>query len=316
MGNLTALPALDVRPPATPPNALAEFGQVAAIQSHLQQQQIQQQEIQKNQQALTDQQAVTKAMNEWDPSTGDYNALTQSALKYGASSTAATALQQHGLQVTQLAATLDETKRKAFAEKRKALADDLQPLTDPEIVPDDQLQSEALNHITRQVQAGNLSMPEAQPLIAGIQQTNDPTTLRNLIMQKAKTDLGMAGIMAQKKTEAETTEATEKGAQAKAGATKENLIPFPELGIIHHVDTGVNEPVSGNTMTPGMMESKYLTLQQQKNEGKPLNADDQAFVKGYEKMKTLVPTANFNLQNAIPPGANGQPSAIAKGLAD
>lgn len=317
MGQLSALPALDVRPPATPPNALAEFGQVAAIQSHLQQQQIQQQEIQKNQQALTDNAAVTKAMRDWDPSTGDYNALTQAALKNGASANAATALQQHGLQVTDLAAKLSDTQRKAFQEKRKAIADDLQPLTDPTLVPDDQLHGEALNHVMRQVQAGNLSKEEAQPLIAGIQQTQDPTALRNLIMQKSKTDLGMAGIMGQQKTAAETAEATAKTAQAKAEAAKANLIQFPELGIIHHVDTGQNEPVSGQTMTPGMMESKYVGLQQQKGEGKALSTDDQAFVRSYEHLKTLVPQFNINMAASgagmIPGGAGavGAPGAAS-----
>jgi hypothetical protein len=253
-GNLSALPALDVRPPATPPNPLAEFGQVAAIQRSQQQQQIQQQEIQKNQQALTDNQAVTKAMQDWDPSTGDYNALTQAALRNGASATAATALQQHGLQVTQLAATLDETKRKAFAEKRKALADDLQPLTDPSIVPDDQLQSEALNHITRQVQAGNLSMPEAQPLLAGVQQTNDPTTLRNLIMQKTKTDLGMAGIMAQQKETAQSAEATQKARESAATATIKEIEAKGLQGITpDYINQTAQDPITKQQALASLM---------------------------------------------------------------
>jgi hypothetical protein len=219
MGNLgNALPALDVRPPATPPSPLAEFGQVAAIQSSLQQQQLQAQELKIKQQQATDLQATTQAMRDWDPTNEDYNALTQKVLANGGSANAATAIQQHGLQVQQLAATLNKSQIDAFQQKKKASADDLQPLTDPNIVPDEQLHTEALNHVVSQLHGGLLSMPEAQTLIAGIQQTQDPGTLRNLIMQKAKTDLGMAGIMAQQKQTSETASNNAKAANENAQA--------------------------------------------------------------------------------------------------
>ncbi len=94
-GNLSALPALDVRPPATPPNALAEFGEVARLQSTLQAQQLQQQEMQIRGQQIKDQQATTAAMQNWDPSTGDYDGLAKSVLANGGSANAATAIQQH-----------------------------------------------------------------------------------------------------------------------------------------------------------------------------------------------------------------------------
>jgi hypothetical protein len=218
MGNLTALPALDVRPPATPPNALAEFGQVAAIQGHLQQQRLQEQQLQEGQQKLKNIQATTDAMRNWDPSSGDYDSLAKDVIARGGDATAAMAVTQHGLQVKQLAATLNKDQIANFQQKKKASADDLQPLTDPTIVPDEQLHTEALNHVMSQLHGGLLSKEEAQPLIAGIQQTQDPATLRNLIMQKAKTDLGMAGIMAQQKETSETASNNAKAANETAQA--------------------------------------------------------------------------------------------------
>ena len=68
--------------------------------------------------------------------------------------------------------------------------------------------------------------------------------------------------------------------------------------------------------TAAMADNRYRTIKMAQQLGKPVTADDQAFVKAYEKQKTLVPTANFNLQNGGATGTNGQPSAIAKGIAD
>lgn len=219
MGNLGGnLPALDVRPPATPANPLAEFGQIASIQQHQQAMQLQQQEMQKNQQALTDNAAVTKAMQEWDPSTGDYNALTQNALRYGASANAATAIQQHGLQVQQLTANLTEQQRKNFIQAHKDAADAILPLTDPQQVPDEQLQSKALNTVMDQVNNGFIRKPEAQTLIQQIQSAQDIPTLRGQIGNFAKVLQGAGATAAQAKTVAETQSDQAKAANENAQA--------------------------------------------------------------------------------------------------
>jgi hypothetical protein len=242
-GNLSALPALAVQ--NNPPNPLAEFSQVAALQRSIQQQQLQQQELQIKQQQATDLQATTQAMKDWDPNTEDYNALTQKVLANGGSANAATAIQQHGLQVQQLATNLSKDQLQAFQQKHKASADDLQPLTDPSIVPDDQLHSVALDHVMSQMHAGILSQPEAQTLIAGIQQTADPANLRTLIMQKAKTDLGMAGVMAQQKEAAETGEAQQKGREAAANATIKEIEAKGLQGITpDYINQTAQDPVT------------------------------------------------------------------------
>src|SRR5580700_7615080 len=127
MGNLSSLPALAINPPAAPPNPLAEFSQVAAIQSHLQQQQAQQQEMQIRGQQIKDQQATTAAFQNWDPNSGDYDSLSKAVLANGGSANAADAVQQHFLTVQQAKSALSEKQIADFNNKRKASADSLGP---------------------------------------------------------------------------------------------------------------------------------------------------------------------------------------------
>jgi len=57
-------------------------------------------------------------------------------------------------------------------------------------------------------------------------------------------------------------------------------------------------------MPPAMLESKYLALAARQKQGLPLAPADRAFLQSYEHMKTLVPTATFNLQqSALSPQA-------------
>lgn len=51
-------------------------------------------------------------------------------------------------------------------------------------------------------------------------------------------------------------------------------------------------------MSAGAADAKYRYVQQKKTLGQPVSPEDDAFAKAYEKQKTLVPTANFNLQMA------------------
>ena len=119
-------------------------------------------------------------------------------------------------------------------------------------------------------------------------------------------------MLADAKTGAET-------AQNAAKAVSETKQAIPELGIVLDKATGQTTPLQGanGMMTPAMMESKYVALAQKKDQGQALSPDDQSWMKGYEKYKALVPTANFNLQNSgAAADAGGNPSQIAQALAD
>jgi hypothetical protein len=299
------LPALDVKPTVAPPDPLAEFGRVAQLRSQIQQQQAQQQEMQIRGQAIKDQQATTAAMNQWDPSSGDYDKLAKSVLDNGGSANAATAIQQHGLQVKQSLSTLDKDQRENFIANRKVVGDTLGELKD---VPDEQLHDQALQTVNQLVQRRIFDPAQAQGLQQKILSTSDPTQLRQLIDQSAKMNEGLAGVAAQAKTEAET-----KHAAAQTAESQQKTIE----AAANTAKTQVETQNMQQGLTPALMEARYIRLQALKSQGHALNADDAAFVKGYEKNKTLVPVANFNLQNS---GAaadnNGNPSQIAQALAE
>jgi hypothetical protein len=219
MGNLGGnLPALDVKTPAPPPSALAEFGQVAQIQSHLQAQQLQQQQIQENAQKLKNIQATTAAMQNWDPSTGDYDSLAKDVIARGGDANAAMAITQHGLQVKQLTANLSKDNLANYQAAHKAVGDAILPLTDPTQVPDEQLHGKALDTVMDLVNKGIMDRGTGQQAIQAIQTTQDPTALRTQIGQMGKVAQGAAATAAQQKTAAETAAETAKAANENAQA--------------------------------------------------------------------------------------------------
>lgn len=95
-------------------------------------------------------------------------------------------------------------------------------------------------------------------------------------------------------TQQESAKATLDTAQAKAAGWKE----IPGMGAFYNPETNELRTPAGQSMSPAMLESKYVMNQERKNAGQPLNAEDQAFDKGFEHFKTMVPAFNFNLQQA------------------
>lgn len=135
-------------------------------------------------------------------------------------------------------------------------------------------------------------------------------------LDQAEAGAGLhAELLNQHKKEADIAEAAGKGAQSQAEAAKANIISIPELGGVYHVDTGEFKPVNGGTMSGAMLESKYVMDQAQKQ--RTGTSPDPQFDKGFERFKTLVPVANFNLQNAgAAADSGGGPSQIATAIAN
>jgi hypothetical protein len=128
---------------------------------------------------------------------------------------------------------------------------------------------------------------------------------KNIERQKAEADTTKAGASQQ---EADTKQQE---------ADQKNWEVVAPLGVRVNKVTGEQQPINGAAMSPQMMEGKYVALQQKLNSGQQLSPEDAAFAKGYEKLKTLVPVANFNLQNSgAAADAGGNPSQIAQALAD
>ena len=115
-----SFPALAIRPPEQA-DLLGQAAKAEQLQNAQQQNQAGQLEIQQRQQALKDQQAMTQAMLNWDPSQG-YDALAHSVLKNGGSANAATAIQQHGFEVRKTASDIAKTDEEAGTKHLENLA--------------------------------------------------------------------------------------------------------------------------------------------------------------------------------------------------
>ena len=110
--------------------------------------------------------------------------------------------------------------------------------------------------------------------------------------------------------------------EKNASAAEKEWQKFPELGVMVNTKTREQVPIASaqGMMTPGMMEAKYVNIQQKKSLGQPLSAEDTAFTKGYEKYQAIKPQIqNYFAQggpfapgNAPTPG--GAPAAPAAAL--
>lgn len=92
--------------------------------------------------------------------------------------------------------------------------------------------------------------------------------------------------------------------------TEKEWKDFPQLGTLVNTRTGEVRNVAGNTMTPAMMESKYVDITSRQNQGQKISPDEQSFVKAYKGFKEIVPQFQFNLATGggiNTPAAPGQP---------
>jgi hypothetical protein len=113
-------------------------------------------------------------------------------------------------------------------------------------------------------------------------------------LDQAEAELGLhKEALNNAKELAATQEAAGKGAESQAAAAKANVIPFPEMGGVYHVDTGQFQTVNGGMTSPAMLESKYV-MDQAAKQRTGVSPDPQ-FDKGYEKFKTMVPQFNINM---------------------
>lgn len=296
------LPALDLRPQQSA-DPLQSIGRLIEMKSLLNSQQMQAGQLQLQQQQIKDQQALTNSLRNWDPSTQSYDDLAHSVIQNGGSGNAALQIQQHALSIKKTVsdiaaqdATSGSKNLETFIGKQKAIGNLLEAHTQ---VPDEQLHDWTLGQIDTLSKNGILDPPHAQQLSQAVQQTQDPQQLRSLIDQAGKSALGAQQVAEQQKTVADTARAQQETSTSKATQAKTEL----ETSIMQQYGT------------PAQQEAKYISLQTRKNQGAPMLPSETAFMKAYEHNKTLVPVANFNLQNAGA-GTVAQPSAMAQAVAN
>lgn len=221
------LPALDVRPPAQQPNLLDQYGKLMQLQQMQQQGQTQQQEaplrmqalqqqvqggaidVQQKQQAQQDQQAVTKAMTDWDGK--DYNDIYPLVLKNGGSAQAVIGLKQHVLQQqTQVATAAKDNADAAHAgiqatmQKNDLVTGAMSPLLDASKIPDADLPQALQSTVQGLSQQGALDPQHAQAA-AQLAQSGDPTKIRQGIAQFRNTLMAQSQITEEALKHSQTT---------------------------------------------------------------------------------------------------------------
>lgn len=305
--------ALQVHPGENPLDAYAK---AISVRSMLQGQQLQQQQIQGaglenqiRQQQLNDVQATTQAMRDWDGK--NYDQLYPLIIKHGGSAQAVMGLKNtvagYQEKISTIAKNDSETQAKnldTLVKRHDQALGALQAATD-ESVPDDQLATSISKAKNQQLLAGNIDQGQADG-IDKILATGDPRRIRSSLDILEKSMMGAQQI--------------HKNALEERDTAAKEWKEFPQLGMLVNTRNGDVKSPTGDVMSPGMMESKYVSLQAQKARGQALSDQDQAFVKGYEHMKTLVPMFNFNLQaggfqgtNPLPPREQATAQAINEG---
>ena len=292
-----------------PQNALAEYARTANLKQQTADLQQQQQErslqMQAQQRQLNDQDALTKAMTQFDPAKHTLADVPKLITSNGGSGQAALQAQAGLIQQRRNLAQLSDEQ---FAEEQKK-ADLIAGVHDQVSQAAPEQKQQLYQQGLQQLGAAGVDVSK-EPL----QYPGDDVFAQHLPAIRLH-----SAIVAEAEKDRQLTTEETKAQADKEKAEAANWKDFPELGVSLNTKTGEQRSVggAGGMMTPAMMENKYVQLQAKKNSNQPLDPSDAAWSKGYEKYKTLVPVANFNLQNSgAAADQNGNPSEIAKALAE
>lgn len=253
--------------------------------------QLQQQQIAANsiaakvqQQELADDQKFRQAFAQ---AGGDWDKTVQFAQQQGVGPQYIAKAQVSHIKQQQDLANLTKDQQAAAKTKIDALGGEAQALLD---APEDQRQDLHTQARQRLIDAGHFQpneIPEQVP-------DEDALKFTAAASMYAKDQMELAN----KKRETEQKDWKE----------------FQALGLLVNTKTGEMKSVGGgSTMTPAMMESKYVALGQKQNQGLALTDDEKAFRKSYAQMKELVPA--FNIRMATTGGGLGPAGNAGGGAA-
>ena len=287
------------------PNQLAEFARVAGLQQQTRQaaamaplqQEEAQQRIEAQRRQFADQDALTKTLTEFDPDKHQLSDIPKIFAKNGGSGQGAIAATNHLIDQRKSYNALsqeDFDKQQHIADLTAGVHD---TVSEAPAEQKQQLYTQGLQNLAR-AGADVSKEPQIYPGDDEFAKHLPAIRLHSAIIAESAKD-----------RELSNKEQEESNKEWK---------DFPTLGVALNTQTGETKNVAGaaGVMSPQMMEGKYVALLQKQNSGQPLQKDDAAFVKSYEHMKSLVPIANFNLQNSgAAADAGGNPSQIAQAIA-
>jgi hypothetical protein len=263
-----------------------------ALKGMMQGQQLQNVQLQQQQLALQDQKVLRTSSQGIDWTQPDaFDKLLTAAQKNGVSPQTMQQIATSRQTFLKSVADTDEATNKANMQRNTMLLghlDAIKGITDP-----DQRAAQAKLQASQILTNGLVKDPQTLGQIQAIAQGQKVPTDDELSMVEAGLTDHNTQIEQHLKVQ-QTAEAAAKAAEATAAAGKTNL----ELDYMKKY----------GGITPAMAESRYLSITQKQNQGMPISAEDTAFKKSYEHMKTLVPAFNFNLQAAGVPGTGTAPA--------
>lgn len=284
MGSIP-LPALQIQPPGDPLEGIQKAMQLRSLlqqqalapgQVQAQQQQLQagQQENQIRSQQISDQQAMTKAMQDWDGK--NINDLPGLVLKHGASAQTVMGLKTSIIKQQQDLANLSKDQLANEKAKNDYFA---QALDNVKQLPPEQQPQAFQAAVQDAVQKGHLDPQQAQGM-----QYQGPQGLD--ILEKSL--MGHGAVVDQALKSAESAKNTAQAASDTANAAKlqAEMKFYQDKGMAPGVPLDAQEASDWLSKNPGKGMSDFLKYK-----------------------STLVPAFNFNLQNA---GTMGNAADVAK----
>lgn len=315
MGGLNPSIPLSIQQPRAAENPLDQYARVLAIKNEATQSQLQQQAQQSNaialktqQQQYEDQQTLRELAPKFSGKdkdgngTYDLDGLASAAESRGVSPALTNQIrQQHYTQVEAAAkagtAQLDLEQK--HNQKRYQIIEGVKAIDDPG--ERETAYQQGLNSLA--TDGADVShLPKNAP--------------DNKALEAYESQLGMHNqILTDAASLAKTNE-------ANATAAAKKWEKFPELGVMVNTETGEQRQVNGaqGAMTPGMMQSKYVNIQEKKKLGQPLSAEEQAYGPAYEKLEAIKPSIQNYFQQGGPlapgnaPTPGGAPPAQAAPL--
>jgi len=291
-----------------PVNSLAEYADVAKSRAQTamlgQQAQGEAQQNQIRAQQLKDQDALTKTIAQYDPNKNSIADIPKMMTSNGGSGQAALNAQQGLIQQRQNYLKMSDEQFAAEQHKNDLIQGVHDAVTNAAPEQKQQIYQQGLQQLAH----------------AGVDVSNEPTQYPgdDVFAQHLPAIRLHSAILAESEKDRQLTTSEQEAQTKQQEANAKDWKDFPELGVSLNTRTGEQRSVSGGAMmTPSMMENKYVQLAGKKAAGQPIADEDANWMKGYEKYKTLVPVANFNLQNSgAAADQNGNPSQIAQAIAE
>jgi hypothetical protein len=349
---MASIPLMIADPLAQERQAQDLVTQHQGLTSMLQDQQLQRQQIQQNQINLNDQKSMSDAMHEWDGK--DINDLPSLMIQHGASASAVLGMKQHINEFAKQQADTALAQGQAGkvnlenqAQRHQNIADAMNNavITNKDGSLNAPATSQALDSLSHNAEfTGNLAPDELQQLPGLVAHykgvlANDPQDFQDQWGAAAKGHLAlaqqhqMALDQLDEKTKQLTNTKTEQETQNTAAdiAARNAWLSLPEnvgktaadwenkkaadLAQATAQGKAAGE-LAGGAPTQAVADNQYRLLKFKQLSGETLTPAETATMGAYEKQKTLNTQVQFSLQNAGSTGQNGQPSAIAKALAD